>query len=108
MIAYREFPVDIVLSACHEYLKRRNERIEREREDLINKEMTPGWFFPKSREQAIENLKSSGDILFSEWDMIEWSGRKWKCKVDDLIGLCEAVGGGSTVSVSSEMASVIF
>ena len=61
-VGYREMNVSLVIEKCNDWLERREKRIKREHEELIEKELAKkdGLFYraPKTREDAIKNLLS--------------------------------------------------
>ncbi len=71
-MTYTELPAYPVIVACDKYLDKRFERIEREREELIQKKMNR-WLFPiKTREKAIKALDDG--YWNSAWNRIEARG----------------------------------
>jgi hypothetical protein len=71
---------EIVLNACGNYFEARSRRIKNEHEELITKQMTRSlfnWFPSKTREGAIEHLKTTSENGFSTyWEAIEWTGSR--------------------------------
>lgn len=78
----------IVLEACKEYLKNREDRINREIESCIEYEMHGRRFFKaKTREKAIEQLKAEG--VWSTWNEIHNKGAHWANVVSTIKIMCE-------------------
>lgn len=108
-MSQREIPVELVLDACNKWKDRREKRIEREREEAIQRIMAKRKLFFGSyytREEAIHYLKHD-DQYMSTWRSIAWTGSKWAYKVDELIELCKAPGR-ETMFIDAEMANIIF
>lgn len=102
-MSHREFKVEVVINVCNNFLEKRLERINEEREKLIYEELNKKWFYScETREEAIKKLKTSDGIM-DEWTACEWPGGKWTEKVQDLKSLCLA-NGSATVFVDAEMA----
>lgn len=106
-------PSSQVRVACEAYFEDRNNRIAEVREELIAKEMAPrsgfwGWLFPaaRTREEAIYNLRDSGDRMMSDWQLPEVSGGAYAAKVQDLLDAACRFPNGS-VHVSVEMVSFL-
>lgn len=94
-----------VLNACDEYLNARQNRITREREQLIKKQLERRWMRSKTREEAIEWLKA-GDAI-SEWYLVELSGSYYADHVAALKSLAE-MSDDQTVFVSAEIANTLY
>lgn len=106
-MSYAYLPTDKVINACECYIRRRDNRIERVREEIILAEMGPRWFFkPRTREQAIKKLESDS---WNEYHMITISGGYWARMVYDLLSMAKAAQrcGTATVAVSAETADLI-
>lgn len=121
---YRELPVEVVLSACENWLALRKDRIARERDEIIHNfikySQTPrkfAWIFTieskyYTEEEAIKIL-DSGDIPyeFHEWHWIETRGQYWLHKIKSLLNLCKVrtnKEGTDKIIVSDEMSRILF
>lgn len=84
-----------VAAACDSYLQQRAQRIESERERLIQARMHSFWrhllgLRQRTRQEAIDHLKrETGHGIFSEWDMQEWRGGHWANIVEKIAALAK-------------------
>ena len=90
-MSYAEIDAERVKVACQEYIVRHNNRINAEKEALIQNEMKCGWFRKaKTREQAINSLRNEG--WTGEWFAIELTGSIPFSRVESLFALANAKG----------------
>ena len=88
---YVSLPAFKVRDACEAYLKRREERILREREPIIESFSKPRFFglLPaRTREEAIRAAKADGFI--SDYDEIWMRGRYYAVRVEEVDTTMEA------------------
>jgi hypothetical protein len=88
-----EFDRDVVISACKQYIERRNRRIAREKEEYITKRMAPtSWLFGLitingvSRQRAEYDWENSID-MFSPQQLSEMTGMLQYEEVCNLLSL---------------------
>jgi hypothetical protein len=82
--SYTKVSAEEVVAAAEGLLQRRAARIERERNELINQEMSRRFFPAKTREQAVERLKARDGVVFSPWRDIEIHGGLWANRAESL------------------------
>lgn len=100
-MSYAEIDAKRVRDACNAYLERRNNRIEQEKEALIQDEMKCGWFGrTKTRDQAIHSLKNEG--WTGEWFAIELTGSVPADRVKSLLSLANAKGTGAVMITAED------
>ncbi len=108
-------PVEKVLQACQDYLDRRNKRVAWELSQLMLKKVGKRKFFaPWQRytySEAWDTLYDpEGHRLFSDADMVEFSGALWTSRVRDQLEACKALQKLeiATVEVNHEVLTEIF
>ena len=94
-----------VVAAASKFLKRREERITREREEIIQSFSQPRFFgliAPRTREQAINAALNDGFI--SDYQRVWMQGRHYAAIVEEIIIMADiAVRNGiETVQLSSD------
>lgn len=98
-----------VFQACKEYLIARKERIDREREALIEEKLSQRkyYFFGRkiNREEAIERCKEDGFI--PEWTSIAITGNYWAGRISNLQHLA-ALARPGRVNVDEELAEILY
>lgn len=82
--SYTRVSASEVIAAADAFLRRRKERIAREREGLIVQELRRRVFPAKTREQAIERLKARDGAIFDPWRDVEIYGGLWADRVESL------------------------
>lgn len=110
--AFAPLPALDLLAACVSFLQAREQRIEREREQLAQELLSSRRFFGllKSRartyDQAIAILKDDNGFGVSVWNRIAWRGEHWADRVMEVQKLCE-MANGDPVYLSAEMADLL-
>ena len=103
---YADIEAAAVIAGCDGYFEARNKRIEKDREEMIQKLM--GGFFNRTREQAIAKLQRPDGLFPSQWDKPEWQGSLLCEQVQELYALAKvAEKHNSTVKLDSEMAFIL-
>jgi hypothetical protein len=103
---YADINASAVIAGCDGYFAARNNRIQKDREEMIQKLM--GGFFNRTREQAIAKLQRPDGMFPSEWDKPEWRGSSTCSEVEELYALAKvAEKYNSTVKLDSEMAFIL-
>ena len=103
---YVSLPAFKVRDACEAYLKRREARIIREREPIIESFSKPRFFglLPaRTREEAIRAAKADGFI--SDYDEIWMRGRYYAVRVEEVLHMAKVAVDNRVdfVQVSSEV-----
>ena len=86
-----EFDSQEVLDICMWYTDVRKARVDREREEMIERLITKPkkwwqfWRTKHTRESAIEYLKNNGDTFCSLWQEPETRGSHWHNICNDLL-----------------------
>lgn len=86
-----EFDSQEVLDVCMWYIDLWKTRVDREREEMIERLITKpkGWWqfwrTKYTRESAIEYLKTNGDMFCSLWREPEMRGSHWHNICDELL-----------------------
>jgi hypothetical protein len=103
-VSYITVEPDIVIRCCQRYVDRRQQRIAKERENLIAANSKPTWRGRvPSRESVIESLKKSQIGWTSEWDRPEEIGSSRYLKVLELSQLASAAAlVKTTVALDSQ------
>jgi hypothetical protein len=103
---YVSLPAFKVRDACNAYLQRREDRILREREPIIQSFSQPRFFGllrPRTREEAIRAAKADGFI--SDYDEIWMRGRYYAVRVEEVLHMAKVAVDNRVefVQVSSEV-----